>query len=273
MSDTQSEKQCRICLSGPEEEKSCGRLIRPCQCRGSMQYVHVNCLNKWRTESGSQSAFHRCDTCHYSYAFARTLVVDLATSPFFLGLTTAIIFTSMVFMASSLIIWLVPSLATPPRSSELRSFSQFITSPVKVTQVVLKYAIRTSETLTWSWWGYPDHEDFDDIPSDIFDDDSMGEVGFFTRLVHRFVLGLSAIGSTSFVTWIWQTSLFGTFRLRALRRTTQNRRDSTANVTTVLVLILILLGVARAMRNVYKMNRSIARRLLLRLENVILEVH
>lgn len=37
MDENQSERQCRICLSGVEEEKTSGRLIRPCQCRGSMQ--------------------------------------------------------------------------------------------------------------------------------------------------------------------------------------------------------------------------------------------
>lgn len=42
MTDTQPEnkeetKQCRICLSGPEDEQLSGRLIKPCMCKGSMQ--------------------------------------------------------------------------------------------------------------------------------------------------------------------------------------------------------------------------------------------
>lgn len=41
----------------------------------------LQCLNKWRLSSGSKSAFYSCDTCHYSYAFARTRVVGIATSP------------------------------------------------------------------------------------------------------------------------------------------------------------------------------------------------
>jgi hypothetical protein len=35
--------ECRICKCGPEE----GKLVRPCQCRGSCQYVHVACLQRW----------------------------------------------------------------------------------------------------------------------------------------------------------------------------------------------------------------------------------
>jgi hypothetical protein len=34
---TPEEKQCRICLAGPEEEAELGRLISPCLCRGSIR--------------------------------------------------------------------------------------------------------------------------------------------------------------------------------------------------------------------------------------------
>ena len=95
------DRQCRICLAGPEEELELGRLIRPCKCKGSIsvshlimdvtvsnlmlmcrcsQFVHVECLNKWRTHSESKSAFWQCPQCHYKYAFARTKVLGLATS-------------------------------------------------------------------------------------------------------------------------------------------------------------------------------------------------
>ena len=37
-SETNNEtRQCRICLSGPEDEHTSGRLIKPCMCKGSMQ--------------------------------------------------------------------------------------------------------------------------------------------------------------------------------------------------------------------------------------------
>lgn len=41
-------KQCKICLGGEEEEAELGRLISPCKCRGTIKYVHVECLNQWR---------------------------------------------------------------------------------------------------------------------------------------------------------------------------------------------------------------------------------
>ncbi|KAI8608035.1 hypothetical protein BC830DRAFT_1086506, partial [Chytriomyces sp. MP71] len=47
-------RMCRICFGGeggdvegtPEEDL--GRLISPCKCKGSMKYVHLNCINEWR---------------------------------------------------------------------------------------------------------------------------------------------------------------------------------------------------------------------------------
>jgi hypothetical protein len=44
--DTQpDEKQCRICLDGPEAEFELGRLIRPCLCKGSISVAfHFVCM-------------------------------------------------------------------------------------------------------------------------------------------------------------------------------------------------------------------------------------
>jgi len=43
--DKKIEKICRICL-----ESECIKenpLIVPCNCKGTMQYVHLNCLKRW----------------------------------------------------------------------------------------------------------------------------------------------------------------------------------------------------------------------------------
>jgi hypothetical protein len=81
-------------------------------------------------------------------------------------------------------------------------------------------------------------------------------------------------------------SLFGPFRFGLRGR---NRRDNAGSFATILVLVFILIGVARSerilffvayltycltrtMRNLYIFNRSVAQRLLVTLEDVILEV-
>lgn len=49
---------CRIC----HEDKSSGKLISPCKCRGSLQFVHEKCLNEWiKMKDGS-----RCEICDTS---------------------------------------------------------------------------------------------------------------------------------------------------------------------------------------------------------------
>ena len=40
-----SQKLCRICYQ--EEEKSDDPLIQPCQCSGSLKYIHLKCLKQW----------------------------------------------------------------------------------------------------------------------------------------------------------------------------------------------------------------------------------
>lgn len=66
-----SEKQCRICFSGPEEEDALGRLISPCMCAGSMRYVHVSCINAWRGTGANAKAFMECPQCHFRYQIRR----------------------------------------------------------------------------------------------------------------------------------------------------------------------------------------------------------
>lgn len=41
------EKQCRICLAGPEEENELGRLISPCHCRGSIRVSARHMLQRY----------------------------------------------------------------------------------------------------------------------------------------------------------------------------------------------------------------------------------
>jgi NAD-dependent DNA ligase len=50
-------KQCKICLGGVEEESELGRLISPCKCKGTIKYVHIECLNEWRKVPAHSTSF------------------------------------------------------------------------------------------------------------------------------------------------------------------------------------------------------------------------
>lgn len=60
--EVEEEKMCRVCFCGEEA----GRLFAPCHCRGSMRWVHPECLNEWRATSVNQRSFYRCGRrrCH-----------------------------------------------------------------------------------------------------------------------------------------------------------------------------------------------------------------
>lgn len=50
--------ECRICLEYDED------LISPCWCNGTIQYVHLDCLEQWFTNHSLKKC---CDICEYEY--------------------------------------------------------------------------------------------------------------------------------------------------------------------------------------------------------------
>eukprot|EP01089_Gocevia_fonbrunei_P001034 TRINITY_DN1098_c0_g1_i2.p1 TRINITY_DN1098_c0_g1~~TRINITY_DN1098_c0_g1_i2.p1 ORF type:complete len:206 (-),score=-1.70 TRINITY_DN1098_c0_g1_i2:18-635(-) len=59
-----NEPICKICRCGTEE--GCD-FITPCLCKGSLKYVHMSCLNIWRSKSSNSSNYYRCSECHAQY--------------------------------------------------------------------------------------------------------------------------------------------------------------------------------------------------------------
>lgn len=53
----------------------------PCLCLGSMRYVHVHCLNQWRSASANPVSFYQCEQCLYRYSMRRTKYAELLESP------------------------------------------------------------------------------------------------------------------------------------------------------------------------------------------------
>jgi hypothetical protein len=52
---------CRFCLLPQEEVKN--PLVSPCACIGSVKYVHIDCLRKWRELSENPESGIRCQLC------------------------------------------------------------------------------------------------------------------------------------------------------------------------------------------------------------------
>ncbi|KAG5182756.1 hypothetical protein JKP88DRAFT_199168 [Tribonema minus] len=89
---------CRICLGTGED----GKLFSPCRCSGTMKYVHVDCLQRWRAEAPNANAYFRCEQCRYRYSLRRVTASGFLGLPFVVPLITTFIMASGWALASVL---------------------------------------------------------------------------------------------------------------------------------------------------------------------------
>jgi hypothetical protein len=64
MAITDVEDACRFCFEGPDTGNP---LVTPCKCIGSMKYVHIQCIKKWRETTSNHEWVHRCQLCLEDY--------------------------------------------------------------------------------------------------------------------------------------------------------------------------------------------------------------
>lgn len=55
---------CRICLA--QRDSKSNPLLSPCDCRGSVRYIHLHCLNHWRYIDMGKNG-ERCELCNAEY--------------------------------------------------------------------------------------------------------------------------------------------------------------------------------------------------------------
>ncbi|EMC95346.1 hypothetical protein BAUCODRAFT_60458, partial [Baudoinia panamericana UAMH 10762] len=77
-----------------------GRLIRPCNCKGSQKYVHEECLGAWRRQDPLQKRnYWQCPTCRYRYHLQRLSWGRwLSSSVAQIALTLTIFMTTMFLL-------------------------------------------------------------------------------------------------------------------------------------------------------------------------------
>lgn len=84
---------CRFCQVTKKQDPR-QRFIAPCSCIGSMKFVHLSCLAKWR--STSDEAFKKCNICNRSYNIENSLFYNLLENGYFIYLVT----TLVIFLVS-----------------------------------------------------------------------------------------------------------------------------------------------------------------------------
>ncbi|KAK7064290.1 RING-CH-type domain-containing protein [Favolaschia claudopus] len=241
------DRQCRICLAGVEET-SLGRLIKPCLCKGSISFVHVKCLQRWRNSSASQSAFFSCPQCHYKYRFARTQIVGIATNPVVVASISTILFTALVILSSFITTFFYsdePADNYYYRSSFFGYGGFFFVSPFDVARDIVRAGLRILQDTDSQVFGHGD------VPSDA---------------------STPLIGGGSIVHMLLSAPLLSPLQFLARYRSNSRRRESSRDIASLIIVGLILLGAVRALIKVYDFTQSVTKRILLRAEDAILEV-
>jgi len=303
---------CRICMQTAEEAPELGRLIRPCLCKGTMAFVHVQCLNRWRKEAHSAGAFMRCQQCGYNYRLARTRVVGLASSPIVLGFSTLTLFTIMVFLSS-----FVASIWLPSGWLDNPSFEM---STQEDSSLFYSWMYFNSPTYYASWMYKTAFEALNDIiePDRHYQPPTRTKIkaskprrlndplvvqdgkrsGPFKTSVYvprsgvveeknvpppppppalspfwKRLIRRFILGLAVVGSFSFVNFLYGTALMLPLRIWGRRRRGDNARDTyAMVVLIFLLIGLARALYKTYGVTRTIAAAWLKRFETAILEV-
>ncbi len=100
---------CRICL---EEETEDLALIYPCNCTGTANYVHTECLNEWRNTSQNPLAATKCLICNTPYRLVKVENHLFHNWCIFINYNTTLIFIHQQISALLLTIFIASNTPT-----------------------------------------------------------------------------------------------------------------------------------------------------------------
>ena len=66
--------ECRICF---ETETDIDPFVFPCACKGTSRYIHVSCLEKWRSSAENREARQKCMECGERYIISRSYPLEI----------------------------------------------------------------------------------------------------------------------------------------------------------------------------------------------------
>ncbi|KAF9157011.1 hypothetical protein BG015_008514 [Linnemannia schmuckeri] len=248
------ERQCRICLGGADEEDTLGRLISPCLCKGSMKYVHIECLNAWRTRSPKRESHYKCDTCKYEFSFRRTSFARYLGHPLTVFVLTIVAFALLVFAAGfamKLLLYL------------MMDESQEFIYPADLSDEDDLEVMRLREDIV------------------IFKTPESLRAVFRIDKTHM-VFGsffVSIIGFLQLFVSMWMGGGGGIFRIGGFglggggrRRGGRGERQGEAGVGGVLMIVILVFGLFKSVYMTYQFVNKMSRRVLAKAEMMVLEV-
>ncbi|KAK0635012.1 hypothetical protein B0T17DRAFT_484614, partial [Bombardia bombarda] len=196
------------------EDPELGRLLCPCNCKGSQKYVHEGCLQAWRQSAPfSDRHYYQCPTCGFQYRMARLKWSSWLSSTLIRVAMTVLILLATVFVlgfiADPIInLWLDPMGGIIDTIADVVEDVEALQPPVALHE----------DPSSWSFH----------FLKGFF---SLGLLGFFKSF-----LAVSP--------WQWFSIRGGTFGGRRRRAATGRARLENINLFIVVVGVLTFLGAA-----------------------------
>ncbi|KAF9934470.1 hypothetical protein FBU30_001963 [Linnemannia zychae] len=248
------ERQCRICLGGADEEDTLGRLISPCLCKGSMKYVHIECLNAWRTRSPKRESHYKCDTCKYAFSFRRTSFARYLGHPLTLFVLTILAFALLVFAAGfvmKLLLYLTMDEAQELVYPADLSDEDDLQAMRARDDIVI---IKTPETLRAVFQIDKTHM--------VFGSFFVSIIGFMQLFFSTIYMGGGG--------GIFRIGGFGLGGGR--RRGGRGERQGEAGIGGVVMVVILVFGLFKSIYTTYQFVNKMSRRALAKAESMVLEV-
>ena len=181
-----------------------GRLLRPCQCKGSSKYVHEGCLQAWRhADPGyAKRNYWQCPTCGFRYRLER-----MQWGRWISSTATQIILTLFIFF---LALFIMGFLADPIINLYVDPLSIISSAPLSKLRSKTKPILTDDDAPTWA---------------------------------EHFIKGLASLGLLGFVKvlfalgpWNWW-NIRGSGIIRGGGQSGNTGRDRLANISWLVVIV------------------------------------
>ncbi|KAK2756787.1 hypothetical protein FQN54_005233 [Arachnomyces sp. PD_36] len=209
-----------------------GRLLRPCQCRGSSRYVHEGCLQQWRHADPAYSKrnYWHCPTCGFKYRLERVRWGRWISSK-----------STQIFLTASILLLTMFLLG-------------FIADPI------INLYIDPYDTISSAQFWEP-----------VIEEDYLAEEGN-TSWVQHFIKGLASLGVLSFIKVLFALSPWQWWNLRSSGLVGGGRRTTGRDRVSSISWVVVVIGVTTFLWAVYKGVRAWSRRTLEKASERIIDV-
>eukprot|EP01033_Poteriospumella_lacustris_P008409 gene8409-6071_t len=89
------EPSCRICQAKQSEMPDL-KMLRPCKCNGTLEWVHLDCLNQWRATS--PLAYTTCSVCQCPYRVRKSKLTEWIMHPTVLLIVAIVLTVTITFL-------------------------------------------------------------------------------------------------------------------------------------------------------------------------------